>query len=133
MVAESPLFNVTVLEISTIELKSVHKFSKNAPYVKLFCENYQQMTKVSSFCRSLFYFTLQTLFNCFSLPLLYESQIRTAQKYAFGRVWAGRSPSQTTLFCAWLCFPIPLRSAPSRYPANPLSFCREIEKEFERF
>ena len=49
MVAESPLFNLTVLEISTVELKSVHKFSKNAPYVKLFCENYQQTTKVLYF------------------------------------------------------------------------------------
>jgi len=45
MVEESPLFNVIIMEISTVELKSVHKFSKNVPYVKLFCENYQQTTK----------------------------------------------------------------------------------------
>ena len=53
MVAESPLFNVQILDIQTVELKSVHKFSKNAPYVKLFCETFQQATKVKMYLRCL--------------------------------------------------------------------------------
>lgn len=47
-VNDSPLFTVVVMEFSTVELKAAHKFKKNKPAVKVFCDNFYKATEVSS-------------------------------------------------------------------------------------
>jgi len=76
MVEESSLFNVIIMEISTVELKSVHKFSKNVPYIKLFCENYQQITKVELHLSCVTYGNYDSI----------HSQITTVLKFVSGEV-----------------------------------------------
>lgn len=39
-------FNVTVIEMSTVDLQSVHTLSKNSPYIRIYCDDYYNETIV---------------------------------------------------------------------------------------
>ena len=47
-IGDAPIFMVTVLEIQAVELRTVHKFGKNNPCVKLLCDNFYKVTNINT-------------------------------------------------------------------------------------
>ena len=61
-------FNVTVLEISAVDLAKVHTLSKNQPYIRAFCDEFYSETEVRTLCGSI----LDIQFLLFSLSFIVE-------------------------------------------------------------
>ena len=47
-VLDMPVFSLTVLEIQAVELRTVHKFGRNNPCIKLLCENTYKVTDINT-------------------------------------------------------------------------------------